>query len=62
MLSVSQVNEEFEGITNVPLSLPRIVGRAGIVATLMPDLDEGERAALKRRAEVIGDYASKLRF
>ena len=62
VLSVSQVNEEIEGVKDVPLSLPRIVGREGIVATLMPELDETERAALKRSAEVISDYTAKLEF
>ena len=60
VLSVSQVNEEIEGVKDVPLSLPRIVGREGIIATLMPDLDEAERAALKRSAEVISEFSSKL--
>jgi len=62
VLSVSQVNEDIEGIRDVPLSLPRIVGREGIIATLMPDLDETERAALKRSAEVISGFSSKLEF
>lgn len=62
VLSVSQVTEEVEGVRDVALSLPRIIGRDGIVATLMPELDETERAALKRSAEVIADYTSKLSF
>lgn len=62
VLSVSQVNADIEGVKDVPLSLPRIVGREGIIATLMPDLDETERAALKRSAEVISAFSSKLRF
>jgi L-lactate dehydrogenase len=62
VLSLSMVNGDIEGVQNVPLSLPRIIGREGIIATLMPDLDTQERAALKRSAEVISDYTSKLRF
>ena len=62
VLSVSQVNDDIEGVKNVPLSLPRIVGREGIIATLMPELDADERAALKRSAEVIAGFSSKLRF
>jgi L-lactate dehydrogenase len=62
VLTVSQVNKEVEGIVDVPLSLPRIVGREGIIATLMPDLDEAERAALKHSAEVISEFSSKLSF
>lgn len=60
VLSVSQVSDDVEGVRDIALSLPRIIGRDGIVATLMPELDESERAALKRSAEVISEYTSKL--
>lgn len=62
VLSVSQVTDEIEGVRDIALSLPRIIGSEGIAATLMPDLDSSERAALKRSAGVISDYTSKLRF
>ncbi|WP_417410264.1 L-lactate dehydrogenase [Hoeflea sp.] len=62
VLSVSQVTEDVEGVQDIALSLPRIIGRDGVVATLMPELDTSERAALKRSAEVISEYTSKLRF
>ncbi|WP_339760654.1 L-lactate dehydrogenase [uncultured Hoeflea sp.] len=62
VLSVSQVTEDVEGVSDVALSLPRIIGRDGVVATLMPELDTSERTALKRSAEVISAYTSKLRF
>ncbi|KGF67960.1 lactate dehydrogenase [Hoeflea sp. BAL378] len=62
VLSVSQVNADIEGVKDVPLSLPRIVGRSGVIANLMPDLDADERAALKRSAEVIAGFSSKLGF
>ncbi|OCW57937.1 L-lactate dehydrogenase [Hoeflea olei] len=62
VLSVSQVNPDIEGISDVPLSLPRIVGAEGVIANLMPDLDAGERAALKQSAEVISGFSSKLGF
>jgi L-lactate dehydrogenase len=62
LFSVSQVSAEVEGVSDVALSLPRIVGGPGIIANLMPDLDEGERAALKRSAGVISEYTSKLSF
>jgi len=62
VLSVSQATEDVEGVSDVALSLPRIIGRDGVVATLIPELDTSERAALKRSAEVISEYTSKLRF
>lgn len=62
VLSVCQVSDEIEGVRDIALSLPRIVGREGIIATLMPDLDQAERAALKHSAEVISGFSSKLSF
>jgi L-lactate dehydrogenase len=52
-LTVSVVTEEVEGVGPVALSLPRIVGRAGVVRTLLPSLREEEHAALAQSARVI---------
>ncbi|WP_306118325.1 MULTISPECIES: L-lactate dehydrogenase [unclassified Roseitalea] len=56
VLSVSTMTDDVEGVADVPLSLPRIVGRQGVTAELRPDLDEGERAALRASAETIAQY------
>jgi L-lactate dehydrogenase len=53
VLSVSCVTPEVEGVGNVALSLPRIIGARGIAATLFPDLDYSERKALKHSAELL---------
>ena len=50
VLTVSAVTAEVEGVKNVALSVPRVVGREGITAELFPDLDPGEHAALERSA------------
>jgi L-lactate dehydrogenase len=42
--------EEFEGVT---LSLPRLVGGAGVLQTMAPSLDAGEREALRAGARII---------
>jgi hypothetical protein len=52
-LTVSIVTEEVEGVGPVALSLPRIVGRAGVVETLLPSLRDEEHAALAQSAQVI---------
>jgi L-lactate dehydrogenase len=52
-LTVSVVTEAVEGIGPVALSLPRIVGRAGVVRTLLPSLREEEHAALAQSARVV---------
>lgn len=53
VLSVSTMTGHVEGVAHVPLSLPRIVGAEGVTAELRPDLDEAERAALRKSAETI---------
>ena len=52
-LTVSVVTAEIEGVGPVALSLPRIVGRAGVVETLLPSLRDKEHSALARSARVI---------
>ena len=60
VLSVSNVTPEIEGVKDVALSLPRIIGAKGISATLVPDLDYGERKALRRSAEMLKEVQESL--
>ena len=53
VISVSIVTPDVEGVRDVALSIPRVVGREGVVADLFPDLDAGERAALHRSAATL---------
>jgi L-lactate dehydrogenase len=53
VISVSIVTREVEGVRDVALSIPRVVGRDGIAADLYPDLGPGERAALHRSAALL---------
>ncbi|NDV98429.1 L-lactate dehydrogenase [Salipiger sp. PrR002] len=57
VLSVSVVTPQVEGVENVALSLPRVVGRDGVVETLMPALDPGEAKALRASAEMLKETA-----
>jgi L-lactate dehydrogenase len=52
-LTVSMLTEDVEGVGPITLSLPRIVGRTGVVCTLLPTLDAAERALLRRSAATI---------
>jgi L-lactate dehydrogenase len=52
-LTVSMLTEDVEGVGPITLSLPRIVGRAGVVRTFLPTLDAAERALLRRSAATI---------
>lgn len=62
VLSVSIQTPEVLGMTGATLSLPRIIGRQGVVADLMPDLDASEAEALTRSARLLADLASELRL
>lgn len=59
-LTVSAVTPECEGVRDVVLSLPRIVGAAGVLRTLVPELSAEEHAALRRSAEILRESADAL--
>jgi len=60
VLSVSIMTKEVEGIRDVALSVPRVVGAQGVTAQLFPELDDGEHAALERSARLLKDTSSAL--
>lgn len=61
VLTVSTLTPGFEGVTDVAFSLPRVVGAGGAVQTLLPDLSDDERRALRRSAEILKTAAEGLR-
>lgn len=60
VLSVSGRVAEVERVSGATLSLPRIVGRAGVLGTLMPELAADEAAALRASAEMLKETAAAL--
>ena len=60
VLTVSIPTDEIEGIKGVSLSLPRVVGAKGVVATLTPSLSEGERLELRKSAEILKEAANDV--
>ena len=62
LITCSMLTPECQGVRDVALSLPRVLGAAGVVKTFAPDLDAGERAALKRSAEILKEAAKGVRF
>jgi L-lactate dehydrogenase len=62
LLTCSMLTPECQGVPDVALSLPRVLGAVGVVKTLKPDLDAGERATLKRSAEILKEAARGVRF
>jgi L-lactate dehydrogenase len=53
VLTVSASTPDCEGVRDVTLSLPRVVGAGGVLRTLTPELADEERAALRRSAEIL---------
>ena len=60
VLSVSIVTGEVEGVRDVALSVPRVVGRAGVTADLFPELSGDEHDALGRSARLLKGTATAL--
>jgi L-lactate dehydrogenase len=58
--TVSTCGDSLEGFDDVSLSLPRVVGREGIIATLHPPLSADEQEALRNSARVLQQAASEL--
>lgn len=53
VLSVSTVTAEVEGVREVALSVPRVIGAEGVSAQLFLELDPEEHAALHRSARLL---------
>jgi L-lactate dehydrogenase len=62
LLTCSMLTAECEGVRDVALSLPRVLGAAGVLQTFAPNLDDGERDALRRSAEILKEAAEGVRF
>lgn len=60
VLTVSRVQDDVEGVHDVAISLPAIVTREGAELVLRPEMDEAERAALRRSAEILKKAMSEM--
>lgn len=60
VLTVSALTPDVAGIADVTLSLPRVIGAQGVLATLMPDLTGEETALLRHSAELLKAAAGDL--
>ena len=59
VLTVSSHHDEIEGVKNVCMSLPSIVGKKGVHDVLHPRLAEKERALLRQSALTLKEYSDK---
>ena len=60
--SVSVLTPEVVGVRDAPVSIPRLIGREGVVADLMPDLDAGEAEALSASARLMADLLAQVKI
>jgi L-lactate dehydrogenase len=60
VLSVSILTPEVVGVRGATLSIPRVIGRGGVQADLLPELDAAEMAALARSAALLAETAAAL--
>lgn len=60
VMTVATVNDDVNGVRDIALSLPRIIGAAGIVADLDPVNNAEEEEALTRSARILKEAADAL--
>jgi L-lactate dehydrogenase len=60
VLSVSTRTEAIGGVASVTLSLPRVIGRAGVLAELRPELDPDEAQGLAASARLLSATEAQL--
>ena len=61
VLTVSSVHREFEGMQDVPFSVPSILGRSGVERILHVGLSEEEIQGLSKSTGVITDAVESLK-
>ncbi|MDP3341101.1 L-lactate dehydrogenase [Frigidibacter sp.] len=62
VLTVSMLTPDVLGVQDVALSLPRVVGAAGVLADLHPELTAAESEGLAASARLLKDSATSLGF
>lgn len=60
VLTVCAPTEEVLGVRDTTISVPRIVGGDGVLGAIRLTLDDAERAALARSAQIIRDLVASL--
>lgn len=60
--SVSIMTPDVEGVKDVPLSLPRIVGKSGVLGDVIPEISAEERLALKASAELLKETLEAVKL
>ncbi|MGR8933775.1 MAG: hypothetical protein ACU837_05205 [Gammaproteobacteria bacterium] len=59
-MPISTYFKEWQGIKDNCFSIPVVVGRAGVIRHLHPDLNREEKAALEKTADIIKTHINRL--
>lgn len=62
VFTVSSLVERIEELKGISLSLPRIIGKEGVLKEIRPTLSEDEHSALQLSADVLKNAAHKMRI
>jgi len=62
VLTLSSLSTDIEGIDEVSLSLPRVLGSKGIVAELRPALSKEEHIELRKSVKILKEAVSQLGY
>ena len=62
VLTVSARTPKVAGLRDVALSLPRVIGRAGVLHTFEPDVDAAETDALAKSAAIIREATTSIGY
>lgn len=62
LFTVSLLTPSVEGVPEVTLSLPRVIGKEGVETTLYPALGEEEQKALHRSASILREAAVSIGY
>ncbi|MDR3373387.1 MAG: L-lactate dehydrogenase [Ancalomicrobiaceae bacterium] len=60
VFSVSVLTPAIAGVDTVVGSIPRVIGARGVIADILPDLDEAEYAALNRSVAMLKDLCDQV--
>lgn len=60
LFTTSIVNKDIEGVSDVALSIPRVIGARGIICDIFPELSMEEHDALRRSAEILKEAVNSL--
>ena len=61
VLPVSSLLKNYNGVNDVCLSVPCVLGKDGVKRQLLMPLDKTERAHLKKSADILKDYIKKVK-